>query len=115
MNDPEDDVLTRDADALQAVFKATVHQIKLDEARTTKANKVSLQAALRSAGVYACREVRRWECRAGTALAKRKRSYAKAPHGIDNNGDTWEVESAEGNTLVLRKLRQTQVSDKNNE
>lgn len=115
MNDPEDDVLTRDADALQAVFKATVHQIKVDEGRTTKANKLSLQGALRAAGVYACREVRRWECRAGTALAKRKRSYTKAPHGIADNGDTWEVESAVGNTLVLRKLRQTQVSETNNE
>jgi D-alanyl-D-alanine carboxypeptidase len=110
INEPEDDVMTQDADALQTVVTETIRQIQLDEARVAKANNSSVQAAVRAAAAYACREVRRWESRAGTALAKRKRSSTKELPGDD--GDEWEVatETSLGNgrnTIVLRKLRQS--------
>ena len=102
--------MTRDANALQAVVKEKIRQIQQDEARTTKANKLSVQAAVRAAAAYTCREVRRWESRAGTALAKRKRSSSKELYSTGDDGDEWEVVTEStlgngGNTVVLRKLR----------
>lgn len=116
INAPEDNTMTQDADALQAVLKDTIRQIKLDEARTAKANKLCVQAAVRAAATYACREVRRWESRAGTALAKRKRTSTKGLHATDDAGDEWEVVIGANrgngeNTVVLRKLRQSQAVD----
>lgn len=114
LNDPEDDVVTRDADALQAVFKEEMRRIKTDEVRTAKANKLSLQAAVRAAGMYATQELSRWESRPGTALATRKRPSKKATYATGDDGDEWKVVTgarrARGNTLVLRKLCQGQAS-----
>ena len=110
-NDPDDDVLTRDAVALQSVMKTAIRQVKNEAARTAKANKVRLQAAVRAAGVYAAREVRRWETRPGTALAKRKRarsSGSKVAEDEDEDGSTyrddWEVVAGRSgaNTIVLQ-------------
>ena len=117
-NDPDDDVLTRDAVALQSVMKTAIRQVKNEAARTAKANKVRLQAAVRAAGVYAAREVRRWETRPGTALAKRKRarsSGSKVAEDEDEDGSTyrddWEVVAGRSgaNTIVLRKMRKQQI------
>lgn len=107
--------MTRDADALQAVFKEEMRRIKTDEVRTTKANKLNLQAAVRAAGMYATREISRWESRPGTVLATRKRPSIKGPHATGDGNDEWEVVTSArrtgGNTLVLRKLCQRQASD----